>query len=303
VTIGFSSFSGFYGPLWLAVEDGLGKKYGIDLRAVYAGRIRPQQLLASGETPFVIASGSGPLTSHVLGVKDQVIVALLSNKVGGGIFAKNEIKRPEDLKGKVIATGRPGALNDVLVRYVVSRKWGMSPDREMKLMPIGDPSLMFQALERGVVDATSLSVPANFLARTKGFRELVNYDNVGMAYPTHAVTTLRTTLAKNPQLTEKILKTLIEAVAIFKTNKEKSLAVWRKYMRGAGDEFLDETYQNTSAGLEAVPSPSLDVITSALDIVSAHYPQAKQTDASLIVDPSFVKRIEQSGFIAALYKK
>jgi ABC-type nitrate/sulfonate/bicarbonate transport system substrate-binding protein len=173
----------------------------------------------------------------------------------------------------------------------------------MKLMPIGDPSLMFQALERGVVDATSLSVPANFLARTKGFRELVNYDNVGMAYPTHAVTTLRTTLAKNPQLTEKILKTLIEAVAIFKTNKEKSLAVWRKYMRGAGDEFLDETYQNTSAGLEAVPSPSLDVITSALDIVSAHYPQAKQTDASLIVDPSFVKRIEQSGFIAALYKK
>ena len=25
VTIGFSSFSGFYGPVWLAVEDGLGK--------------------------------------------------------------------------------------------------------------------------------------------------------------------------------------------------------------------------------------------------------------------------------------
>ena len=50
VTIGFSSFSGFYGPLWLAVEDGVGKKYGVDLRAVYAGRVRPQQLLASGET-------------------------------------------------------------------------------------------------------------------------------------------------------------------------------------------------------------------------------------------------------------
>ena len=92
VTIGFSSFSGYYGPLWLAVEDGLGKKYGVDLRAVYAGRVRPQQLLASGETPFVIASGSGAMTSHVLGVKDQVIVALLSNKLGGGIFAKSEIK-------------------------------------------------------------------------------------------------------------------------------------------------------------------------------------------------------------------
>src|SRR5262245_46670544 len=116
VTIGFSSFSGFYGPLWLAVEDGVGKKYGVDLRAVYAGRVRPQQLLASGETPFVIASGSGAMTSHVLGVKDQVIVAMLSNKMGGGIFSKSEIKKPEDLKGKLMATGRPGALNDLLVR-------------------------------------------------------------------------------------------------------------------------------------------------------------------------------------------
>ena len=191
VTIGFSSFSGFYGPLWLAVEDGLGRKYGLDLRAVYAGRIRPQQLLASGETPFVIASGSGAVTSHVLGVKDQVIVALLSTKLGGGIFAKSEIKRPEDLKGKLIATGRPGALNDILVRYVLTRKWGLSPDRDVKLMPIGEPPLMMQALERGVVDATSLSVPASFVAKSKGFFELVNYDNLGLAYPMHAVTTLR----------------------------------------------------------------------------------------------------------------
>ena len=152
----------------------------VDLRAVYAGRVRPQQLLASGETPFVIASGSGAVTSHVLGVKDQVIVALLSTKLGGGIFAKSEIKRPEDLKGKLIATGRPGALNDILVRYVLTRKWGLSPDRDVKLMPIGEPPLMLQALERGVVDATSLSVPASFVAKSKGFFELVNYDALGL---------------------------------------------------------------------------------------------------------------------------
>jgi ABC-type nitrate/sulfonate/bicarbonate transport system substrate-binding protein len=303
VTIGFSSFSGYYGPLWLAVDEGLGKKYGLDLRAVYAGRVRPQQLLASGETPLVIASGSGAMTSHVLGVKDQVIVALLSNKLGGGIFSKSEIKKPEDLKGKLIATGRPGALNDILVRYVLTRKWGLSPDRDVKLMPIGEPPLMLQALERGVVDATSLSVPASFLAKSKGFFELVNYDALGLTYPQHAVTTLRPTIAKNPQLVERVLKTLIESVAIFKSNKEKSFAVWRKYMRGASEEFLEETYQHTSVGLEAVPTPSMQVITNALDMISAHYPQAKQTDPSLIIDPSFVRRIDQSGFISALYKR
>ncbi|HTF91872.1 MAG TPA: hypothetical protein VK632_02445, partial [Verrucomicrobiae bacterium] len=89
----------------------------------------------------------------------------------------------------LIATGRPGALNDILVRYVMTRKWGLSPDRDVKLMPIGEPPLMLQALERGVVDATSLSVPASFLAKSKGFFELVNYDALGLTYPQHAVNT------------------------------------------------------------------------------------------------------------------
>ncbi|HEY7322663.1 MAG TPA: ABC transporter substrate-binding protein [Candidatus Binatia bacterium] len=303
VTIGFSSFSGFYGPLWLAVEDQLGRKYGLDLKAVYAGRVRPQQLLASGEVPLVVASGSGAVTSHVLGVKDQVIVALMSNKVGGGIFAKPEIKRPEDLKGKTMATGRPGALNDIMTRHVLTRHWKMVPDRDVKLMPVGEPALMLQALERGVVDATSLTIPAMFIARNRGFRELVNYDKLGLTYPMHTLTTLRPTLSKNPQLIEGVIKSLIEATAVFKTDKERSFAIWRKYMRGASETFLEETYQYTRAGLEAVPTPSVEVIKSALDIVSAQYPQARQTDPNQIVDPSFVKRIEQSGFVAVLYQK
>ena len=66
-------------------------------------------------------------------------------------------------------------------------------------MPIGEPPLMMQALERGVVDATSLSIPAAFLAKSKGFFELVNYDAIGSTYPQHAGTTLRPTIAKNPQ--------------------------------------------------------------------------------------------------------
>src|SRR5882672_9772241 len=103
LTVGYASFSGHYVPMWIAVEDGLGKKYGLDLKAVYAGRMRPQQLLVSGDVPIVIATGSGALTSHILGAKDQVIVANFIDKVGGGIYARGEIKRPEDLRGKTVA--------------------------------------------------------------------------------------------------------------------------------------------------------------------------------------------------------
>lgn len=55
--------------------------------------------------------------------------------------------------------------------------------------------------------------------------------------------------------------------------------------------------------LDEAPHASVQVVKVALEMLSAQYPQAKQTDASLMVDDSFVNRIEQSGFIRALYKK
>ena len=96
------------GSRWRSEQ--LGRKHGLELKAIYAGRIRPQQLLASGEVPFVVATGTGALSSHILGVKDQVIVLTFINKVGSGILSKPDIKNPEDLKGKTIATGRPARL-------------------------------------------------------------------------------------------------------------------------------------------------------------------------------------------------
>jgi len=74
-------------------------------------------------------------------------------------------------------------------------------------------------------------------------------------------------------------------------------------MRGASEESLEETYRYTAAEIEQVPVPRVDVIKSALDMISLQYPQTRQTDPNLIIDPSFVKRIEQSGFIGSLYRK
>jgi ABC-type nitrate/sulfonate/bicarbonate transport system substrate-binding protein len=201
-----------------------------------------------------------------------------------------------------VGVGRAGSISDSIARYVLRAKLGLVPDRDVKLLVVGEPALGIQALERGIVDAAPLSMPLPLVAKKMGFRELVSYDALGIVYPSNTVTTLRQTTSKNPDLVEKFLKTLMEGIFIFKTNKEKSLAVMRKYLRGAS-QVLEETYQYTTVEMEQVPYPSSQVITSGLDILSFQYPQAKQTDPNLIFDPSFVRRIDQSGFIAGLYKK
>ncbi|HVO95867.1 MAG TPA: ABC transporter substrate-binding protein [Terriglobales bacterium] len=303
LTVGYSNITATYAPLWVAVEEHVGIKYGLDLKAIYAGRVRPQQLLATGEVPIVVASGTGTLTSHIVGVKDQVLVATITSKIGTSLFAKPDIKSVEDLKGKTIATGRPAAFLDAMVRYVLRAKFNLIPDRDVKLVPTGEPYLGLQALERGVVDAAAMSIPHLFVARKAGFRELSSFDKLGIEYPYTSIVTLRQIAVKNPELVEKFVKCIVEGIHLFKTNKAKSMAALRRYMKGAGDDILEDSYQYTRATIDDAPHPSLQVVQGGLEMLSLQYPQAKQTDASLIIEPQVMKRIEDSGFVRALSKK
>ena len=303
LTVGYSNITATYAPLWIAVEERVGMKYGLDLKAIYAGRVRPQQLLATGDVPVVIASGTGTMTSHIVGVKDQVMVATITSKIGTSLFAKPEIKSVEELKGKTVATGRPAAFLDATVRYVLRSKFGLIPDRDVKLLPTGEPYLGLQALERGIVDAAAMSIPHLFIARKAGFKELVSFDKLGVEYPYTSVVVLRQTAAKSPDLVERLVKCIVEGIHIFKTDKAKALAALRLYMKGADEGILEESYQHTRGTIEDAPYPSLQVVKAGLEMLSLQYPQAKQTDASLIIEPAFMKRIDDSGFVRALYKK
>ena len=115
-----------------------------------------------------MAPGTGALTSHILGVKDQVIILTSVNKVNSAIFSRAEIKTAEELRGKVVATGRPGAFGDMMVRYALRAKLGLVPDRDVKMLPIGEAQLAFPALERGVVQAASLTIPFTLIAKKMG---------------------------------------------------------------------------------------------------------------------------------------
>jgi ABC-type nitrate/sulfonate/bicarbonate transport system substrate-binding protein len=260
-------------------------------------------LLATGDVPVVIASGTGTMTSHIVGVKDQVLVATITSKIGTSLFAKPEIKSVEELKGKTVATGRPAAFLDATVRYVLRSKFGLIPDRDVKLLPTGEPYLGLQALERGIVDGAAMSIPHLFIARKAGFKELVSFDKLGVEYPYTSVVVLRQTAAKSPDLVERVIKCIVEGIHIFKTDKAKSLAALRLYMKGADEGILEESYQHTRGTIDDAPYPSLQVVKAGLEMLSLQYPQAKQTDASLIIEPAFMKRIEESGFVRALDKR
>lgn len=149
----YSSFTGGYTPLWIAVDERLGRKHGLDLEAVYAGRARPHQLLLSGDAQYVISTGTGVVSSYAVGQKDLVIIATFLNVTGSSLFSKPQISKAADLRGKVVGSGRPGAITDVMLHYILKKKLNLDPARDVKIVPLGDGPSILPALEKGVVDA------------------------------------------------------------------------------------------------------------------------------------------------------
>ena len=130
------------------------------------------------------------------------------------------------------------------------------------------------------------------MAKKMGFRELIDLDEVGVQIPYVGVSTLKANVKRSPDTTVKFMATLIDAIHMFKTDREKSLLVMKKYLRGVSEEMLGETYGYFSTRTQKIPNPSVEAIKNALDMLADEHPQAKSVDAREIADLSFVKRAE-----------
>jgi ABC-type nitrate/sulfonate/bicarbonate transport system substrate-binding protein len=295
VKIGYPAFTGAYVPLWIAAGEGLGRKYGLELEVIYGGRTSPGLLLDSGGVQYTVQTGFGTVQIYARGRKDHVIIASFANTTGFSIYSKAQITKAADLRGKVIGTAIPGDVTNTLAKYVLKNRLSLDPAREVKIVPLGEPPNVLPALERGLVDAAILGTPARLFARKLGFHELLDLDALGVRVPYVGLSALKATVKKNPDTTTKLVAVLTDAIHVFKTDKEKSLFVMRKYLRGASEEILGETYDYFSSRTQKFPYPSVEAIQTALDMLSDEHPQARSVDPNDVADLFFVKHVESGG--------
>ena len=119
-----SDSPGSSAPYWIAKETGTFKKQGLDAELIFInGSTRGIQTLIAGELDFVGAVGTSAINGRLAG-GDIAIVDSLVNTLPYYIIGKPDIKSPEDLKGRALATHIPGTSADFAVRLAL-RKFGI----------------------------------------------------------------------------------------------------------------------------------------------------------------------------------
>lgn len=180
-------------------------------------------------------------------------------------------------------------------------RWGIDPNVDVKLVPVGNTADALAALSKGVVQFSILVEPFVREAEKFGYKSLIDVGSLNIPFHWNAVLTRQTNVQSKGPLIAKFARAMVEAVHIYKTDKESTLKIISKYTQITDPDSLDRTYQAYIKILPEVPLPAPEGVKTFLDYMAASRPEAAKANPKDFVDLSFVQEVQASGFIKQLY--
>ncbi|MBM4260797.1 MAG: ABC transporter substrate-binding protein [Deltaproteobacteria bacterium] len=304
INVAYSSEAGPETALWVAKNLGLFEKYGLDVTPKrLAGSSLIVQAMLAKEISIAQIGGTAVVDARLAGA-DIVYLASVIGTMVASIHSLPSITKLEDLRGQKIAVTRFGAITDFFARYAMKTK-GFVAGKDYSVVQTNDMPNSLTALKLGTAQAGLLTAPLTAIARKQGFPELVDMTKIGGAFPFNGVATTREYLngKENREILRRFMKGWIEGISVALKNREQTLKIISHYTRTTDQELLEEAYDVTvgRAFLKS-PYPLVDGFKAIFDFVAeTRDPKAKNFDPKAFLDASFVKELDDSGFLKSLF--
>jgi len=300
IRIGYPSLSFRQSNVWVAKEQGLFKKYGLEVEPIYlrGGQVATQAL-AAGDPPIV---NIGTVVQANLSGYNLVLVAAVETKYDQIVFSRKGINRLEDLRGKIFGISSFGSATHNAAN-ILFKHLGMEPSKDVVLVPGGPDAERIAALMGGRIDATMVTSSAAPPARKAGFNELLQIADLGVEVQGNGFATSRAYITTNRDAVKNALRGFVEAIYFIYANKKEAQKVFAKYMRTNDPEVLEDSYQGYVKMIPKKPYPTLKGIQYLLDILAPQFPAAKTAKPEQFVDLSFLQELEKEGFFNEMAKR
>lgn len=299
IRIGYPSLSFRQSNVWVATEMKLFNKYGLEVEPIFlrGGQMATQALVA-GDPPIV---NIGTVVQASLRGHNLVLVAAVENNYDQIVFARPQITKLEQLKGKSFGVSGFGSAthyaSTILVKHLK-----LDP-KDLALIPTGADAERLAALTTGKIDATFFSSSAAPVARKAGFNELLQIADLGVEVQGNGFATSKSYIQTNRDTVKNALKGFVEAIYFVFANKKEAQKVFAKYMRTNDPAVLDDSYEGYIKMIPKKPYPTLKGIQFMLEMLTPTMPEAKSAKPEQFVDLSFLQELEKEGFFNEMAKR
>jgi NitT/TauT family transport system substrate-binding protein len=303
VNIGAASVSSSMLSVWVAQEEGIFAKHGIDAQLILIrGGSTLVAGLLTGDIQLAFTSGVSVLGAAAQGIEMKMLTSI-SSRVGWKLVANPRIRSAAELRGKRFG-----------VQSIVGSTWmyamlgleqlGLEPKRDnITFVPIGDPVTIGHALEAGRIDAAVLDPPLSRRLTSQGFSQLVDLAKTNASFPGLGVGVTGAALERHAATIEKVVTALTESLAFVQlaSNKAAVLKILMKHLRVDNPAVAEEGYQDHLATLNRKPYPSLAGLKNVIKYVAEQNSKAGAIKVEDIVDNSWLKKLDDEKFFDRVY--
>ncbi len=307
VAIGQSFVSPAAAAFWVARDRGFFAKYGLDVTIVQiSGSTQAIQALLAGETQVMLGAPAQGLSANAAGA-DLISIATTGPNMPYLLVTRPEIRSPADLKGKRLGTSSTGLSADRVALLIALKHLRLDPQRDnITFVVTGTQAQRVQALAAGRIDASVNDPLQRAIAERLGMTVLIDLSKLEIPWD-HDVVLLQRQFAKShPGVVEALLKGYLEASAFIldPTNKKAVLPILAKELRLDKEEDIELAY-NLTISLYVVKKPysSMKAARALVEAVQSDFPQFSKVNLETYIDPSFLRKLDESGFIDQLYQK
>jgi len=276
--------------MWVANDDGLFKKYGLDADlSLIQGSPIASAALVSKSVDLVEMSGPA-VVNAVAQNTDEVMIAGFENVFIFTLMVEPSIKSIADLKGKTAAVTLVGAEDDAVLRKVLLDN-KLEPDVDVHITAARDPAGQIAAFSSKQADAV-MTAGANIANLKKaGAVPLIDIGKLRIPFQSAGLVTTRAYLASHRPEALDAVKASVDAIRSIKSDKAGTQAIMSKYMKTTDQDVLNASWDADNAFMEDVPLPTLEGFQEIMNErkVTGHKPED-------FVDLSLVKDLQQQGF-------
>ncbi len=287
--------------LEVAERLGLFQQHGLDATITYiqSGQRTAASIIA-GDTPIAFLGGQPVISTQASG-GDMVSVAIFSPRFGYDVQVPQHIERAEQLRGGLIASSARGGTADMALQYLADH-WGLKLDDELQVITTGGIPERLAALETGQVQAAMIDVPFSLIARRQGFRTLINLREHDFEVPSFGAVTTRAYIVSHEDVVRRFLRAAVEAVARIKTDPEGVLPLLMEEYKLDDPEMAREMLvEQGQKIMPRAPYPNVRGFENAIRTLALTNPEVARVRAEDLVEPRFIREMEDDGFLRRLY--
>jgi NitT/TauT family transport system substrate-binding protein len=301
IRIGYPSISSRQAQLWVAKEEGLFRKYGLDVELIFlrGGQVAIQAL--TGGDPPIVTIGN-VIIANLQG-HDIVLVGSVENSYDQSVFARPGVaNRVEQLKGKRFGISGFGSAthNAALILF---KRYNLDPGKDVAFVSTGTGPERLAAMSAGRIDATFFNPSEVPQAVKAGFAEVIQMADIGFEVQGSGLATARSYIKTNRETVKSALKAYIEGIYFAFANKSATVKSLAKYMRTNDAEVLDYSYQHYLKRTPKKPYPTMTGIQNLVDMSASGIPQAKTAKPDQFVDLTLLQDLENEKFFDGMAKR